>query len=95
MYKLYYVMYSIYDVIYKLCDVMYKLYDVLYELYMVHTLHFIMYQLLYMRKLLYMMWINRPSENKCYICFHSVDLSTSYMKFYLPVLSTSRFAPVH
>ena len=23
------------------------------------------YQLLYMRKLLHMMWINRPSENKC------------------------------
>ena len=65
MYKLYYAMYLIYDVIYKLCDVMYKLYDALYELYMVHTLHFIMYQLLYMRKLLYMMWINRPSENKC------------------------------
>ena len=83
MYKLYYVMYLIYDVIYKLCDVMYKLYDVLYELCMVHTLHFIMYQLLYMRKLLYMMWINRPST------------SVTPMKFYLPVLSTSRFAPVH
>ena len=65
MYKLYYVMYLIYDVIYKLCDVTYKLYDVLYELCMVHTLHFIMYQLLYMRKLLYMKWINRPSKNKC------------------------------
>ena len=65
MYKLYYVMYLIYDVIYKLCDVMYNLYDVLYELYMMHPLHCIMYQLLYMRKLLYMMWINRPRENKC------------------------------
>ena len=44
---------------------MYKLYDVLYELYMMHPLQFIMYQLLYMRKLLYMMCINRLSENKC------------------------------
>ena len=65
MYELYYVMYLIYDVIYKFCDMMHKLYDVLYELYMTHPLQFIMCQLLYMRKLFYMMWINRPSENKC------------------------------
>ena len=65
MYKLYYVKYLIYDVIYKICDVMYKLYDVLYELFMMRPLHFIMFQLLYMRKRLDMMWINRPSENKC------------------------------
>ena len=64
MYKLY-IMYIIYDAIYKLCGVMYKLYDVLYELYMMHPIQFIMYQLIFMRKLLNMMWINRPSENKC------------------------------
>ena len=76
MFKLYYVMYLIHDVICKLCCVMYKLYGVLYELYMMRPLQLIMYQL-YVRKLFYMMWINRPSENKC-IAYEILFAGTQY-----------------